>query len=450
MQQGSSLFDKWHLYMKDISSPDCFIDMSFYYMIGAALQRRVWLGPPDKPVFANTYIILVAEPGVGKGLVIKPVTDILKFHKISPETEAQKNLNIDRMIENLKATNPDPNLLDALYKSRDALANIGNPIKNIKRERNLIPVAADSTTYESLVQVHAASVSKINVTPCEMAPGGLYTHHSLCFSLEEISSLFRKNQQAIVNYLLVAYDCSNEYVYETKSSGTDRIRKCCLSLFGGTTPNFMQKTFDESLLTEGFSSRTWFVYGAEPRHNYFDIPPLSPEQKNARHDIIDRIKVLSTLFGQTTYTEEAREFLEDYFRNIFPKRKTNPLEVLKPYYSRKNIHVRKLSMALHFADNDDFIIPKSTAQKAIEILDEIEIHMHNALAFNSRNPMASLYKRIHSFLQKEGEKSLIEIWQRFVSDFMNVQEVQGCLEFLMVTKKIEAVEKNKTMKYKSI
>src|SRR5437667_9649237 len=75
-------YERWKSYMSGFSSPDNYIDWGWYYLIAASLQRRVWCGPLHSPLYSNNYTILVGEPGIGKGLVIKQVSEFLRFHKI--------------------------------------------------------------------------------------------------------------------------------------------------------------------------------------------------------------------------------------------------------------------------------------------------------------------------------------------------------------------------------
>src|SRR5437899_153738 len=97
-----SNYEKWRIFMDWCISPDCYIDFSFYNMIAAALQRRVWTGPKHSPLFANHYTILVGEPGVGKGLPIKEVTKIIKYHKLQ-DPRAKKNEQIKENDSSQKA-----------------------------------------------------------------------------------------------------------------------------------------------------------------------------------------------------------------------------------------------------------------------------------------------------------------------------------------------------------
>ena len=108
----------------------------------------------------------------------------------------------------------------------------------------------------------------------------------------------------------------------------------------------------------------------------------------------------------------------------------------------------KLALAMHFAENNDFVISLDTAERALSMLNNLELSMHQALAFSGRNPLGLLYKRVWKWLAKEGPKTMMEIWEKFIND-MTIQEVEQCVEFLEITGKLEKPTiENKTMQYK--
>ena len=82
-------WDRWQLRLREVTSPQSFIDFGFVYLVSSYLQRRVWTNADHQKLFPNVYIILVGDPGIGKGLVIKPVTEFLKGHKL--DTIANKS-----------------------------------------------------------------------------------------------------------------------------------------------------------------------------------------------------------------------------------------------------------------------------------------------------------------------------------------------------------------------
>ena len=71
-------------------SPDSFVNFGWYYVVAAALQRRVWYGSlTGDPLFPNPYIVFVADAGAGKGLVLGKCNELLKHHRKSSGNEAE-------------------------------------------------------------------------------------------------------------------------------------------------------------------------------------------------------------------------------------------------------------------------------------------------------------------------------------------------------------------------
>jgi len=82
--------EKWRHYLKDIESPDLFIDWGFYNLISTALQRRVWLYPDAMAIFPNIFVLLVGPPASGKSRVISQIADIIKCERLM-EPNKEKN-----------------------------------------------------------------------------------------------------------------------------------------------------------------------------------------------------------------------------------------------------------------------------------------------------------------------------------------------------------------------
>ncbi len=412
-------------------------------MIGAALQRRVWVGSSDAPIFPNQYIILVGGPGVGKGLVLKPVTAFIKHHRIHTQSMEDKlKVNIDEFSPEKQQEIRD--YIAAIEELKKLKASSRNYIKD---DPLLFPVPADSTTYESLVNAHAQSCQYFK-TPKELKgkhkeiipPSGIYSHASLCSILEELSSLFNKDSDKIVKYFLPAWDCG-DYTYATKHQGIDKIQNCCLNLMAGTTPGFMKEALHERLITEGFSARTIFVYETTSRFNTFGIPNYSDEQHLCKERILARLLALSKLFGQCTYTVEAYEYLQKYILHDLDKTRVNDSLKLEPYYARMDLHCQKLAMAIHFSDYDTMEIGIESVKKAVGMLRKLEVNMHFALSSAPKQIHGIAAKKVTSFLSRCSEaQSLQQIWNELEGD-IRLEELEEVMKFLIDTEKVEKEHK---------
>lgn len=414
-----TIFQKWQLVMREITSPQSFIDFGLYYTIAAALQRRVWCGPSHKPIYPNQYCILVAPPGVGKGLVIKEVEYVLRYHELEDPNAPAK------AAPDASVTTVDPHVVAAINAANYAQATNGE-MKRTTKKPLLIPLAANATTFEALVRSMTKATRRINYMKYDEKLGKnvlqIYTHCSLAFCLEEISSLFRRHTEDVANFLLQAYDCGN-YEYDTKTQGNDEIHRCCLNFFGGTTPVFMESTFNDKLLNDGFSSRTWFIVEQRNRFDKLFIPALTPEQEEARADIVAHVKKLSKLYGPVEYEPEAWAYLERWWEQENRPR-VNKSPKLDAYYGRKNLHSQKMALALHFmedAEANEKGAPKnkitlSTVKRALELLDGVEANMHLALNFEGNNPLATVGKKMMTYIRRNGPQSTMELLTEFWGD----------------------------------
>lgn len=435
-------FEKWRLYTSSLTSPDNFVNWGWYYLIAAALQRRVWCPPNHQRCYPNMYVTLVGPPGVGKGLVTNKILEILRHHKL-------EDVIAEMSGKNSKITDAEKAMASAIQNADLKVADEHNAIgksKDANSEKALLfPIASDAVTFEALVQSMAGCYRRVNYTEFDSISGKdilkIYGHSSQCFCLDEISSLFRKKTEDVVNFLLQAYNCVENYEYRTKTQGKDRIRRICLNFMGGTTPDFMQSTFDDELLNQGFSSRTFYIYASKNRFSQFFMPELTEEQRQAKQEIIDHIKHLYGVFGAVIIDDETRKYLEDWVKydHDHPNERINKSQKLVAYYARKVIHIMKVAMAIHFGECLDMHIPLETFKRAIKILEEAEKDMHYALTLEGDNPLAKTSRKLLEYLGTSGAQTfqslMIEFWGK-----VNKEDMEKILTHLLSVDQITVTE----------
>lgn len=436
----------WNLRMREVSSPQAFIDVGFYYMIAAALQRRVWSNADHQKLYPNIYPILVGDPGVGKGLVIKPVLAMLQKHKLE-----------DRLAKTIDLSNTEA-VAAAAVEAADYASDSQSKVKT-PRPRLRIPIGANCTTYESLVNTCAESVRRINYkrydAKLQKYVPDIYSHSSLAFALEEMSSLFHKDSSKVVQFLITAYDCG-DYHYKTKTAGEDYVKSCCLNFLGGTTPAFIERSFRDDILNDGFASRAWFIYAPRNRFYRLESPPLTDEQKRAQEQLEAHILKLTKLYGYIPLAPDALAWFKNWWEveqasPTYQRPNTDPK--LDSYYSRKNIHVWKLAMLMHFAENaevgEDGTSPRDeitleTVKAAKAKLEEWEMSMHLALNFGGANPLHRVATKIARFLKNKTGMTTDELMCQFWAD-IEAPDKQGAmsdiLNYLRQSGKIALEEK---------
>lgn len=438
MDNEQSNQEKWRLLTREFPSPQSYIEFGWTYLIAAALQRRVWCGPSHRPLFPNQYVTLVGEPGIGKGWITHIVSEFLRHHKmINPD---EKGTIPSQVKQDL-----DPNKVSAAATLNYEKSTEEN--KNPK-DKLIIPIAADAITYQALAHATARATRYINYKKYDeltkaYTKTGTYAHASICFCNDELSSLFREKTNDVVNFLVKTYD-AGDYDYETKTQGVAKIRSCCVNMLSGTQPDFLQTAFSDRLVGQGYTSRLWFIFEWEPRFKTLKYPELDAEQLSVKQSLLQHILKLTRLYGPVKFTEEAENNLEDWWKNESIANRPNPSDKLKHYYSRKDIHTRKLAMALHFGEDAEMDLetgyPKNeitwpTCVRAMDMLGEAEKKMHYAINFDSKNPLSVLSKKIFNFIKIKGPQSRLDLKMELYDDG-NDKDRDEALTHLIATSKI--------------
>ncbi len=401
-----TLYEKWLLYTKNLTSPQSFIDFGFYFLISACLQRRVWFYDVDgKPIFCNPYIILVGPPAVGKGLVLGTINDLLRFHR------------------NLK-----------LPKIKTAGADEYPP---------LFPLGPDTITLEALL--HSIAENTRSVLKPDKT---VYFHSSTAFILEELSSLFKHKADDVVKLLIAMYDCRN-YDYITKHQGQDRIRNPCVSFIAGTQVDFLVDANKKGITGQGWYSRTLVLFESTPRFEAFHKADLDTEQKTAREEILAWMKNLYTLYGEVKYSPEVRAWIEDWHVKVHVDRRDKAAPQMQEYMGRKGVMLLKLACAMHFAESTAMEIPLSVFERALPLLDGVEENMQAGLSMTGRNHVYRFAQKIKQHIKARGEVREEEIIMTYAPD-LSVDEIKLCIQQLELGERLKSslVEGIKTYYFK--
>lgn len=407
--------------MEPVGAPQCFIDFSFYSLISIALQRRVWLGSRDhRPLFPNMYICSVAEPGVGKGNTTGPVMKILQ--------------SLKRKVVDAKGQ---------VIKDAQALvdAKTNPPL--------MYPVGANVSSFEKAVARLSSEPCTTRYTPINPKDTGIYYHHSIAYVLDELTSVFGKESGEMRTLLISCYG-DEFYARDTHLHGEERIDNPCVSILAGTQPDVLAECVRTRILNDGMLSRLIFVYGEKYRFRtaVFDAP--SEQQLECYEQLRAYVAGLLPLYGQLPTEPGYKEWLNDWFKDESTVT-TNKSPKLKEYFARKNIHVQKLAMALHFSEPRDGlgVLTIDTVKRAIAILEGIEPTMHRAFGGGGENKVASQIKPLMSILRLAAPEpvTLEDLLDNLLNELRRDQ-LEQLLADLIVTRKIVQVNAGTTVGYK--
>lgn len=438
-------FDKWMSYTDRLPTPDNMIRWAWLYTVSAALQRRVWIGPEDKPLYPAMYIVFVSKPGIGKTLVIDDVEHFLRkwffgenqklIDSYFKEQKHKLTVSVLSDDEKDKATKHET-------QSQDKSSEVSKPY--------LFPIASDASTYEALVLAFGRCHRRIEYVKYDSEGNegvGRYGHSSLAFILKEFGSLLRKRANDTVTFLLGLYDCPDDYDYETITRGRDRIKKACLNILAATNPSFMQECLDEKLVNEAFVSRIFFIFNSKNRKVVSRIAGLTPEQKQHGIDLENYILKLSTLYGNAWFEESTWEFIHNWWveQETKPEVRASNSPKLDPFRSRMVLHLQKVAMALHFSESTEMLVSLETVKRAIEMINNEMKYMHLALLLESDDPTAKIVKKVTDSLRDTTRMNEVEIYMIVYQalGMVDKKKVEEALEFLSTTKQIKCdVEKD--------
>lgn len=423
-----SNLEKWNFVLRDLPSPQLFIDYTWYWTISSALQRRVFFGEydaPTDPLFANAYMMFVSEPSVGKSRAAR--------------------ISGARILKTFRYIDP---------------AKIAANIPLEKAWSDSITFSADDTTIESLIQQLNRSTKTITIPHSinGVVISKPVQHASMSILLsEEMASLFKSGNEGVAPFLNQCYD-AQDYVRQTKTRGDDIIRNVCISFLGCTTPDSVRGLMKGGVLQQGFTSRVYPIFCETPRFNGSAEIEYDKEQKDIFDQLRQHIKNLLTVRGQVKFTPEATAWFDHYLMGDDPKNMSirTPLQLSRinfdkrcdHFYGRLKVHIIKMAMILYFSDvitHIDDITKASTCsmyigldilKKAIAELQRIEPEMHKALASTGMNPLFDFYKKVHDAIKERGRLNIVQLKLLFGEDLDDLK-LEAVIKHLGEVEKFE-------------
>lgn len=243
----------------------------------------------------------------------------------------------------------------------------------------------------------------------------------------EMSVLMSRSalQSGLLGQLTGMYLCPSRWQYETITRGKDYLYNVCINMLGATVPNLFKMWVEEALMG-GFMARLMLVWGMKPRKRpLFYIPTM--RELDLRDELMNELKGIRKLSGQTVVSDECKKFLEAWYENRQPPED----ERLGGFYEREHDHVLKVATVLAVSEYGEPHINIQQAEAAIIAVENLKQGLHYIYAGLGSHALVEGLSRVEDQIKMAGEKgmSMAELlkknWYTLRKD--ELEEVLGTL-----------------------
>lgn len=369
-------------YTEDSEPPQLFKEWCAVSVIAAALQRKCRLEWGTTVFYPNLYIVLTAPAGKArKGTAMAPAR---KF--------------IDR---------------------------IG------------IPLAAEAVTREALIRTLKESESVVSTE------NGIIVHSSLTVFSPELTVFLGYNNTQLMSDLTDWFDCSEKWVYRTKTAGTDDISGVFINMLGATTPDLIRSTLPLDAIGGGLTSRMIFVF-EEKKGKIVPFPFVSEETRKLETKLYYDIECINMLQGQFKFTKEFLSHWGDWYtaqegKNPFG---ANYNKAFDGYIERRPTQVLKLSMVMNASRTDEMVLDEPDLARAIDLLERTEKKMPRAFGGIGMSQNAQLTYAISELIARSPNGVTISDIMRAHTFNGTTSDISDALDILVQSKMIRIDQTN--------
>lgn len=369
-------------YVEDTESPRRFWAWAGLWIIGSALQRRVWVDFGMEKIFPNLFIMFIAPPGWSR--------------KGAPVGFSKK------ILEDIQ-----------------------------------IPVGIDSPTKRHLTK----RLHSLSETEHFWYDGLKRGQAPLALPSKELSSFLAVDPKGMIEAITDLYDSHDKWDYGTSGKGEDILRNLCISCLFATTPDWIANNLPEGSIGGGFTSRFLLVTGLGKYKEVSWPPPPNPDiYKKLKKDL----EIMRHIAGPFEITPEARKVYDNWYADIIPWAERLGDPKLYNNFSRIHVQLIKTAMCLHIARDDSLIIEPKDMNKGIKIIKEVYDTASEAFAGHGKNPMAVVMDRCIKAVRTSGTitaRKLLKLNYKDASKKTIAECIENMEEMKMV--RVEICEKTK-------
>lgn len=259
-----------------------------------------------------------------------------------------------------------------------------------------------------------------------------FVQHASATGIADEMAVFTGFRDSIrLQTLCQLYNCQESFLYSTNIHGDLDVRNVCLNVLAGVQPAVMLEVLPREAFGGGFTSRIMFVYSDVPKKQFSKVRTIEQKKREAKAEAacIAMLEDVKKLAGPFEVTEAFNERYV-YWREVESERNP-PLpyydEHLQHYMSRREVHFRKLAMAISVGRSTEMVLRESDFVVAKDILDRTERVMPLAMRNVGWTPTRDIYNKICVMLMRSGPQTYQAILRKNIG-FIDDKRLQSLLD----------------------
>jgi hypothetical protein len=360
-------------YTENSESPKAYHVWAGISTIAAALQRRVWMKWGYSEIYPNQYIVIIGPSG------------------------------------NRKA--------EPIVIAREYAAHLG------------IPLVSEAITRQALYKRMKESISNYK----RPDTGAISFHCSMFGAFEEMAVFLGDGDTQFLAALTNWYDSREQWTYETKNMGTDKIQGVCFNALGSMAPDWITACLPHTAIGGGFTSRIIFVVEHHKGKTVADPNEHKIDSKLKGNLLIDLERIFS-LVGEMKFDKKALEAYKAWYQDDEYKAANGVVPIQDPrfggYNSRRATHVKKISMAISASRSDNLVITESDFQRALNLMLQAEVMMADVFGKVGTSVYAEQSVIVMDFIKARGEVKKSTLLRALFRDIDNraLLEIESMLQ----------------------
>lgn len=270
-------------------------------------------------------------------------------------------------------------------------------------------------------------------------------------AVNELGTFLRPEDDTMIQVLIDLWDGQLEtWTRRTVAlEGQVQIENPWLNIMGCTTPSWLKKNFDETMLGGGLVSRIVFVYGDAKRRlvPYPSDLVTSADFTDTEKRLVSDLEQISQLKGEYELTRRAKIWGADWYDRHWKIRPEHMMSIrYEGYLGRKQTHIHKLAMVVAAAQRSELLITDDDLQVSTQMITGLETSMNKVFQSIGVGDSAKSVIEILAYVRAYGEIHQTILW-RHMWPIMSLKEFEAATTSAIKAGYIRLVQRGNDMIY---